>query len=166
MKKHLSLLRKVRGYDMEKVIVSACLLGEPCRYDAKSCPNEEVLEYLKDKQVFAVCPEVLGGLTTPRSSCEIVCGEVISKEGIHRTQEYIKGAKEVLALANSNHIDTAILKSKSPSCGYGEIYDGSFSFKLVKGNGICAEMLVNNGIKVINSDKIAFKSKNDNKKSL
>lgn len=151
---------------MNKVIVSACLLGETCRYDGKGCPNEEVINYIKDKQVYMVCPEVLGGLPTPRSSCEIVCGEVISKEGKNCTTEYMKGAKQVLELAKSNHIDTAILKSKSPSCGYGEIYDGSFSSKLVKGNGICAEMLANNGINVINSDKIAFKSKNDNKKSL
>lgn len=151
---------------MDKIIVSACLLGEPCRYDGKSYPSQEVIDYIKDKQVYPVCPEVLGGLSTPRSSCEIICGEVISKQGTNCTLQYMKGANEVLTLAKINNIDIAILKSKSPSCGYGEIYDGSFSSKLVKGNGICAEMLVNNGIKVINSDEIAFKSKNDNKKSL
>lgn len=151
---------------MEKIIVSACLLGEPCRYDGKSCPNETVISYLKGKQVFAVCPEVMGGLPTPRSSCEIIDGKVISKLGEDRTKEYIDGAKQVLALAKQENIQTAILKSLSPSCGFKEIYDGSFTRKVVKGNGICAEMLANNAINVINSDKIAFKKENVHKKSL
>lgn len=151
---------------MGKIIVSACLLGEPCRYDGKSCLSQEVIEYVKNQQVFMVCPEVLGGLPIPRDSCEIVCERVISKVGDDHTQAYVKGAEAVLALAKKEKIDCAILKSKSPSCGYGEIYDGSFSANLVKENGICAKILVNNGVKVINSDEIAFKSKNHNKKSL
>lgn len=151
---------------MEKVIVSACLLGEPCRYDGKSCPNQMVIDYVKDKEVYAVCPEQLGGLQTPRASCEIIDGKVMNTQGIDCTKQYIDGAMKVLELAKKENISLAILKSKSPSCGYGEVYDGSFCRKLIKGNGICAEMLVNNAVNVINSDKITFKYKNDDKKSL
>lgn len=151
---------------MEKIIVSACLLGEPCRYDGKSCPNQAVLEYIKDKEVYSVCPEVLGGLPIPRESCERIQNKVISILQEDKTAAYVYGAEQVLAFAKTAHIDTAILKSLSPSCGCGEIYDGSFCRKIVKGNGICAEMLMNNGINVINSDKITFKNKKEKKKSL
>ncbi|NBK96773.1 MAG: DUF523 domain-containing protein [Erysipelotrichia bacterium] len=151
---------------LEKVLVSACLLGEKCRYDKKSCPQKTVIEYVKDKQVFPVCPEAMGGLAIPRTSCEIVNEQVLNAQGIDYTKEYVLGAKKVLKIAQKEHIQTAILKSKSPSCGVGEIYDGTFSGKLKEGNGICAQILMKHGINVINSDEIAFKTKKDKKKPL
>lgn len=138
----------------EKIIVSACLLGDKCTYKASDNYNEKVIEYLKDYDVIKVCPEVLGGLSVPRTPCEICENKVIDQNGENKTLEYELGAKKVLELANKYHIRKAILKSKSPSCGTGEIYDGTFTHRIVKGDGICAKALKEANIEVINSDKI------------
>ena len=151
---------------MEKILVSACLLGEACRYDGKSCPEQDVIEYVKDKQVIKVCPEVLGGLPIPRIPCEIRGDRVIDQEGIDKTDYYILGAEKVLMIAKKERVKTAILKSKSPSCGKGLLYDGSFCRKLVAKNGICATLLEDNGVNVINSDEIALEIQKLIKKAL
>lgn len=134
---------------MENVLVSACLLGVSCRYDGKSKPNEKIIA-LKDKyNLIPVCPEIMGGLPTPRIPSEI-CGEkVISENGTDVTKQYRKGAEETLRLAKIFDCKMAILKEKSPSCGYGRIYDGTFSKVLTDGNGITAELLIENGIKIL-----------------
>ena len=134
---------------MENILVSACLLGVSCRYDGKSKPNEKIIA-LKDKyNLIPVCPEIMGGLPTPRIPSEI-CGEkVISENGTDVTKQYRKGAEETLRLAKIFDCKMAILKEKSPSCGYGRIYDGTFSKVLTDGNGITAELLIENGIKIL-----------------
>lgn len=140
--------------NLNKLLISACLLGEPCRYDGKSKPVTAV-ERLKDKYEFLpVCPECMGGLTTPREPCEIVGGRVCTADGTDRTAEYTAGAEAVLALAKANGCTMAVLKARSPSCGLGEIYDGSFTKTLVAGNGITAELLIKNGITVFNEDQL------------
>ena len=138
-----------------KILVSACLLGERCRYDGKDAKNEKVIAYIKDaKKVIAVCPEVLGGLDTPREPSEIVCGRVITKSGCDVTDNFISGANEALKTAKEENIDIAILKAKSPSCGVRNIYDGSFSKKVTEGQGVFAKLLKENGFKVFDEDEM------------
>ena len=134
------------------ILVSACLCGVNCKYNGQNNLNENVLELLKKGEAILVCPEQLGGLTTPRSPSEIqvINNEihVVNNDGIDVTKEFKKGAEEVLRLAKELNIKKAILKKKSPSCGLGEIYDGTFSNTLTKGNGITANLLIENGIEV------------------
>ena len=130
-------------------IVSACLAGINCRYDGTSKPNEYIIELVKNGQAVPVCPEQLGGLPTPRTPAEQQPdGRVVTKNGKDITDAFKRGAQEVLNLAQLVNCDYAILKAYSPSCGCGEVYDGSFSGKLVKGNGVLTELLLQNGIKV------------------
>lgn len=133
---------------MENILVSACLLGVSCRYDQQSKPNVRIIA-LKDRyNLIPVCPEIMGGLTTPRMPSEIVDNKVIMEDGTDVTKQYIKGAEESLKLAKIFGCSKAILKEKSPSCGFGKIYDGSFSKRLKDGNGVTAEMLSDNGIEI------------------
>ena len=139
---------------MEKILISACLLGKPYRYDGKAKPYERI-EALKTKyELIPVCPENLGGLPTPRPPAEIQNGRVINKDRIDVTEEYTRGALETLNLAKEHNITLAILKERSPSCGKGKIYDGSFSGTLTDGNGITAELLIKNGITVLGESEI------------
>lgn len=135
-------------------IVSACLCGINCKYNGRNNLNPAVLKLVKEGKAIPVCPEQLGGLPTPRIPSERKNGKVINKEGIDVTKNFQDGANEVLKLCKELNIKTCILKSKSPSCGYGEIYDGNFNGTLVKGNGVLTDMLIDNGIEVISSDKI------------
>lgn len=133
-----------------KLLVSGCLFGLECRYCGDGIYQKELMELVKEHQLIPVCPEQLGGLATPRKPCEIKDGRVIDNEGNERTAAFIKGAEQVLQLAKLFEVDGAVLKSNSPSCGYGKIYDGSFSGKLTEGNGITGQMLSENGIPVWN----------------
>ncbi len=135
-------------------LVSACLAGVPCRYNSESKLNKDVRQLIKDGEAIFVCPEQLGGLPTPRPPAEIINGRVIDKEGRDVTIEFTKGAEIVLELARNYKCKKAILKSRSPSCGKGEIYDGTFTGTLIEGNGITTELLIKNGIKVIDEDDI------------
>lgn len=134
-------------------LVSACLAGINCRYDGENSGNKIIVDLVKQGRAIPVCPEQLGGLPTPRVSCEIVIDEsgdkkVVSKEKKDFTKQFTKGAEETLRISKAMGVKKAILKSKSPSCGCGLIYDGTFSGKLMKGNGLTAEALIKNGIKV------------------
>lgn len=143
--------------EKKRVLVSACLLGIECRFDGKSKENSELFN-LKDKfEFFLVCPEVLGGLSTPRVPSEIIDGKVINKDGIDVTENYIKGAYDTLKICNICNIDFVVFKSKSPSCGKGKIYDGTFSGNLIDGNGITTKVLIDNGIKVYSEDEFIEK---------
>lgn len=137
----------------EKILVSACLLGVSVRYDGKSKANEELIEKLKDYDFIPICPEVWGGLPTPRVPSEIINDKVINKDGIDVTDNYMRGAIETLNLARKFNIKKAILKSKSPSCGKNKIYDGSFTGILIDGNGITAKLLMENDIEVLTEDE-------------
>lgn len=134
---------------MEYILVSACLLGTNCKYNGKNNYSEELVEYLKDKAVIPICPEIYGGLPTPRIPSEIVGDRVMNKEGLDVTENFKRGAEETLALAKKFNVHKAILKAKSPSCGFGKIYDGTFSDQLISGNGITAELLQQNGIEIL-----------------
>lgn len=138
----------------KKILVSACLLGEPCRYDGKSKPAEGVIALSEKYELIAVCPESDGGLFTPRIPAERVGDRVITRDGRDVTENYLSGARIALDACRDNLIDTAILKARSPSCGKGKIYDGRFSGRLVEGNGVTAQMLMNSGIKVLTEEEL------------
>lgn len=128
--------------------VSACLCGFPCRYDGKSKPDERIKALYEEGRALPVCPEKLGGLTTPRTPCEIIDGRVISSDGEDRTNEYLLGSQKVLELCKKHGIKKAILKQNSPSCGSTHIYDGTFSGTLIEGEGCLTALLRKNGIEV------------------
>lgn len=140
--------------EKENVLISACLLGVNCKYSGGNNYTKQV-ESLKEKyNLIPICPEIYGGLETPREPSEIVDSKVLNKKGIDVTYQFKKGAEETLKLAEFYKVKLAILKEKSPSCGFEEIYDGTFSGKLKKGNGITAELLFQNGIKIIGGRNI------------
>ncbi len=140
--------------EKEKILVSACLLGVNCKYDGENNINEKVLEYIKDKEVIPICPEIYGGLKTPRTPSEILKDKVMTKDNIDVTKEYRKGAEETLYLAKLFNVKNALLKAKSPSCGNKEIYDGSFTKNKIKGMGITAKLLKENGIEILSEEEI------------
>ena len=131
-----------------RLLVSACLLGVMCRYDGQSRPDQNVLALLKNHVLVPVCPEQLGGLSTPRCPCEIQGDRVMSRDGDDRTAEYEKGALEALRLCRLFSCEAAVLKAKSPSCGLGCVYDGTFSGTLRPGDGVTAGLLKNSGVPV------------------
>ena len=139
--------------EKEKILISACLIGLNCKYNGGNNENSKLVELMKEKDLVPICPEQLGGLKTPRVSAERKQEKVITKEGVDVTKEYQKGAEEVLNLAKKLNIKKAILKSRSPSCGIDEIYDGTFSHTLIKRDGVTAELLKKNEIEVISSDE-------------
>jgi len=139
---------------IEKILVSACLLGIKCRYDGKSNENKKVLKLAKKKILIPVCPEILGGLPTPREPAEKRKNRVITKSGKDVTKFFKKGAKEVLKIAKILKIKKAILKQRSPSCGSGQIYDGTFLGRVIKGDGITTELLKKHKIKVISEEDL------------
>ncbi|MCF2620083.1 DUF523 domain-containing protein [Oscillibacter valericigenes] len=124
-----------------KLLVSACLLGTPCRYDGKAKKNEAVCALAERFELIPVCPEVLGGLPTPRTPSERRGERVVMRDGRDVTAEYLRGAEKALELARREGIAAAVLKERSPSCGSGEIYDGSFTGALTAGDGVTAELL-------------------------
>lgn len=136
------------------IIVSACLAGVPCRFDGQAKGYEKIKELVKNEKTILVCPEQLGGLTTPRIPSEIKGGKVFSKAGIDVTAQFTRGAEITLALAKEYDCTRAILKSRSPSCGKGKVYDGTFSGRLIDGNGFTADLLLKNGIEVLTEEEI------------
>lgn len=130
------------------IIVSACLMGVRCRYNGEGEWNEQVRSLMKVHHLIPVCPEIMGGLATPRDPAEIIDGRVMTCSGNDVTNEYKKGAEEILALARCFECTHAILKKRSPSCGKGRIYDGTFSGTLIDGDGITAGLLEAHGIHV------------------
>lgn len=136
------------------ILVSACLLGVECRYSGDGYFHTQVDELKNKHNLIPICPEQLGGLPTPRNPVEIVDGKALDKEKKDFTKQFQKGAKETLKIANLFECKQAILKCNSPSCGYGIIYDGSFSGKKTKGNGFTAELLSKHGIEILSENDI------------
>lgn len=138
------------------IMISACLVGVRCRYDGNEVPNPELVELFKEGRAIPICPEVLGGLDIPRASCEKVCKDgktlVLNQQGEDCTAQFLEGARISTEIALAVGVEHAILKSKSPSCGCGQIYDGTFSRRLVDGNGLTAEAFLASGIKVWNEE--------------
>jgi uncharacterized protein YbbK (DUF523 family) len=145
-------------------LVSACLLGRHCRYDCSHKRNEAIVALAKRQKLIPVCPEELGGLPIPRPPSEISGGNgadvlagkarVITKQGADVTPYFVKGANEVLKIAQAHNVKKAILKARSPSCGCDEIYDGTFSGKTRKGDGVTTALLKKHGVKIVGEESI------------
>lgn len=145
------------------IIVSACLCGDNCKYNGKNNENKKVKEFLSGKEFVKICPEQLGGLSTPRNPAEIItCSKdvlnkdwkIISNKGKDVTNEFLNGAYKSLEIAKNNKVEKAILKAKSPSCGYGLVYNGTFNGVLIEGNGVTTQLFLDNGIDVITEEMI------------
>ena len=136
------------------ILISGCLLGLKCRYDGKEKKLPEIEKLIEVYNLIPVCPEQLGGLPTPRIPAERVNNKVVNQAGVDVTKEYQLGAEEALKVAKLYNCKKAILKEKSPSCGCGKIYDGTFSKNLIVGNGITADLLLKNGIEIFGESEI------------
>lgn len=132
-----------------KYLVSACLIGECCKYNGGHNAHERLCTFLKDKEYVSVCPEVLGGLSVPRACAEIWKGFVITKDGQDVSEAFYLGAHKALEIAIEEKIDLVITQSRSPSCGKGKRYSGNFDKTLVEGNGIFVDVMEDNGYQVI-----------------
>ena len=132
-----------------KIAVSACLLGENCKYNGGNNYNEKVMEFIKGHEVIGICPELLGGLPVPRKPAEIVDGVVRTKNGASVDEEFRLGAETAMRILEENGVELVILQSRSPSCGITAIYDGTFSGKLIAGRGIFAQMLAKRNFKLL-----------------
>ena len=138
----------------KNVLISACLMGVNCRYDGNGVVMEH-LELLMEKfHLVPICPEILGGMTIPRRPAERVGDRVVNDKGEDVTECFVRGAKEVLRMARLYNCEHAILKERSPSCGFGRIYDGTFSHTVISGNGILAELLEAEGIAIYGESNI------------
>ena len=139
---------------MKNILISACLLGIPCRYDGKTVKSETIALLAEKYNLIPVCPEIYGGLPTPRIPSERVGDKTLMRDGTDVTENYKRGAECALMLCKIYGCDIAVLKERSPSCGSGKIYDGSFSGTLTDGDGVTAEYLKKNGITVIGDEHI------------
>lgn len=139
---------------MSKILVSNCLLGCNCRYKGDGCACDEIIKLAESHTLIGVCPEQAGGLATPRPPAEIQGDRLINNQGEDVTEQYMRGDETALYLAKLNKVDFAILKAKSPSCGTGRIYDGTFTGGMCDGNGVTAQILIDNGIPVYSENNL------------
>lgn len=137
------------------ILVSACLMGMKVRYDGQANENEAILSLMNRHTLIPVCAEVFGGLTTPRDPAERIGDKVVSCAGRDVTRQYVRGAEEILRLAHLYGCTLAILKERSPSCGHGLIYDGTFTKTLVPGDGVLTERLLKAGLTVLGESEAA-----------
>jgi uncharacterized protein YbbK (DUF523 family) len=138
----------------EKILVSACFIHEGYKYSGGSNINEKVIKLQEKYDFILICPEVFGGLSTPRIPSEIVGNKVCNSIGEDVTNQFLKGAYRALELARQHNCTKAILKAKSPSCGKGLVYDGTFTHTLIDGNGIAAKLLMESGITVYTEEEV------------
>lgn len=137
-----------------KIIVSACLLGHNCKYNGGNNRNQDIIDFVRNHEVLALCPELLGGLSTPRQPAEIQNGIVTNVAGESVDTPFRKGAQAALEIAIREKAELAILQPRSPSCGCKQIYDGTFSRRLIKGKGIFSQLLSEHGIPAIEPDEV------------
>ena len=137
-----------------RLLVSACLMGVGCRYDGKSNELPQLKELLARHQCIPACAEIFGGLPTPRVPAEIQGDRVVNREGLDVTEEFTRGAQEVARLAEVTSCTAALLKERSPSCGCGWVYDGTFTKTLVEGDGLTAKALKEMGVTVYGESEI------------
>ena len=152
--------KKVRVFwrrNRMKVAVSACLLGQNCKYNGGNNRNEEVLRFLEGKEIIPICPEVAGGLPTPRVPVELVGRVAVNRDGINVDEEFRLGVERTLQQLDKEEIEMVILQPRSPSCGVKQIYDGTFSGNLVEGQGMLAKALVEKGYRVVEAGELAKK---------
>ena len=142
----------------EKLLISACLLGIPCRYDGRAVAkiSKEELDGLMEKyELIPVCPEIYGGLSTPRNPSEARDGGVYMNDGRDVTENFTRGAVATLKIAEALGAKRALLKARSPSCGKGAVYDGTFSGTLIAQDGVTADLLIKNGVSVFSEEEIS-----------
>ena len=144
-----------------KVGVSACLVGKNTKYDGGNNYNKYVLEDLKDKEVVLICPEVFGGLPTPRIPSEQINDKVINSNNEDVTKQFVDGANEALKRLQQQNVNVVILKERSPSCGYKKVYDGTFSKTIIDGNGVFAKLAIENGFIIYTESDIENIIKNN-----
>ena len=137
-----------------KILVSACLLGENCKYNGGNNFDEKVMAFLQGKEVIPVCPEVLAGLGVPRTPIEIVNGVLQDREGNSVDGALRQAVEEILEQLQQKEIQCVILKSRSPTCGVRQVYDGTFSGTLTDGAGVLAQRLMDAGYKVIDDEEL------------
>ena len=138
------------------ILVSACLLGENCKYNGGNNFCSKIAELANNHKVIAVCPEVLGGLPVPRHPAEICDGVVTAVDGTVVDSEFREGAQRALAIGKENEAELAILQPRSPSCGCRQVYDGTFSKRLIAGKGVFAQLLSKNGIRAVDADEFVL----------
>ena len=138
-----------------KILVSACLLGENCKYNGGNNYNQNVMDYIKGHEVVSVCPEIMAGLGAPRDSAELVEGIVKTKNGRDIDDEFRQGVTLAMEYVRKENIDLAVLQSRSPTCGVNQIYDGSFQGHLTQGKGIFAAALEEAGYRVMDAEDLA-----------
>lgn len=139
------------------ILVSACLLGKNCKYNGGNNYNQSVLDFIQGHTIISICPEMLGGLGSPREGVEIVDGVFMTKSGKNVTGEFQKGVHRAIEIIGDKKIDLAILQSRSPSCGVNQIYDGTFQGTLIQGHGLFAKTLKEAGITVSDCEDIKNK---------
>lgn len=144
----------------DSIIISACLLGEACRFDGQGKARAEIIELLAGREVLAVCPEVEGGLPIPRPPAEIKGNSVLRENGEDVTKAFEMGAEKCTSAGLAANASLAILKSRSPACGCGQVYDGSFSKTLISGDGIFTRLLKQKGIECISDEQFLAYSDN------
>ena len=137
-----------------KILVSACLLGRNCKYNGGNNYSEKVVEFVRDKEVIEACPEVLAGLGIPRIPIEIVNGELRDRDGVSKDAVLREAITKILKSIEGEDIDCAILKSRSPTCGPRQVYDGTFTGTLRDGAGLFAQALMDAGIRVIDVEEL------------
>ena len=142
------------------LLISACLMGIKCRYDGKQKKIPELDRLMESYVLIPVCPEVLGGLPTPRVPSERRGEAVVTRDGRDVTEHYRQGARERLRICQMTHTDCALLKERSPSCGVGSIYDGTFTGTLCPGDGVCAALLKQHGVRVYGESQVTELLKN------
>lgn len=136
------------------ILVSACLLGKNCKYNGSNNYSAKVAEFIKDYDVIPICPEVMAGLSIPREPLEICNNRLITKEGADYTKNMMQACDEIKKIINEKKPILAILKARSPSCGKGAIYDGTFTNTIVSKNGMACDVILKEGIKVLHEEEI------------
>lgn len=137
-----------------KIIVSACLAGDNCKYNGGNNLNQKLMDFIQSHEMIKVCPEVLGGLPIPRPSAEIVDGQVMNTDGKNITKEFSLGAQKAYEIVKKENPDLIVLQSRSPSCGIKQIYDGTFTGKKIPGQGLFAELCIKAGYTVLDIEDI------------
>ena len=140
---------------MTKILVSGCLLGENCKYNGGNNYNPRVVEFLKDKEVISICPEMMAGMGCPRNPIEIVDGVLTDCHGKNVDSLIRKSVMEIMERIRDEEIQCAVLQSRSPTCGVNQVYDGTFSGKLIPGSGVFAKSLMDAGYLVIDVEDIS-----------
>ena len=140
-----------------KTVVSACLLGENCKYNGKNNRNEAVLEFVKDREVLPLCPELLSGLGSPRPKAELKDGIAYNEFGENIHDRFAEGVRKAMEAVAKEDVDLAVLQSRSPTCGVNQIYDGTFSGTKITGQGLFAKALKEAGITLIDAEDLGCK---------